>query len=358
MENLLKMRIRWPWVIVVCAIMVTVLLVIFRYHYVLLGSDVYRIDALTRQFCKYPCQTIPPQVYPSQGPTRTPFNIDAYMATQPMDEQRKYARVKRLLLLQASKPMSMSNFGQQTDAAHFRLSALVHDVLEASDGELWVIYETCAFIGPGGCSRYHFGILDGGQLMEIWLPHDHGEWNEMGLAPTTTLDAPVVRVGQWGATTLRQYRVTKNDIVQSPVSGEGSFSNGATNYDKHLRSGETCRLDPLPASAAFVNAVDARGRARSLVSKSAFLAATQNLVQLTDPEFAYCTHFHDLDMLVVGYLESQVTFAVATDRLWLASPGAPFAITPNHLIQFTDVLDERGAPTGSWDYVNVTLKRP
>ncbi|HXN08524.1 MAG TPA: hypothetical protein VN860_02555, partial [Candidatus Acidoferrales bacterium] len=86
-------------------------------------------------------------------------------------------------------------------------------------------------------------------------------------------------------------------------------------------------------------------------------AATENIVQLSDPEFAYCTHFLNADLLIVGYGDSQVTFVVAPDRLWLASPGAPFAITQNHLVQFTDVLDERGASTGSWDYVNVTRKR-
>jgi hypothetical protein len=63
-------------------------------------------------------------------------------------------------------------------------------------------------------------------------------------------------------------------------------------------------------------------------------------------------------MLVVGDTGSQVTFVVAPGRLWLASPGAPFAITRHHLVQFTDVLDDIGASTGSWDYVNVTRKRP
>ncbi|HXN08869.1 MAG TPA: hypothetical protein VN860_04330, partial [Candidatus Acidoferrales bacterium] len=281
MENMLKMRVRWAWVIIVSAVIVAVLLVIYRYHYVLVGSDVYRIDTLTRHFCKYPCETEPPQVYPSQGPTPTPFNIDAYMSTQPMKEQLVYARAQRLRNLQASKPMSFANFGQQTQAAHFRLNAGFHDVLEANDGRLWVIYETCAFIGPGGCDRYHFGILDGEQLMEIWLPHDQGQWSAMGLAAASTPDAPVVRVSQWGDTPPRQYRVTKRDIVQGPVSSEGYLSNAATNYDKHLRSGETCRLASSPASPAFVNAVDARGRARSMVSKSDFLAATENIVQLS-----------------------------------------------------------------------------
>src|ERR1700736_2114141 len=230
-RRMLKMRIRWLWVIIVSALMVAVMLTIYRYHYVLVCSDVYRTDALAGQHCKYPCATIAPQVFPSQGPTPTPFNIDAYMATQPVNDQLKYARAKRLQLLQAPKPMSFANFGQQTQAAHFRLNALFHDVLEASDGRLWVIYETCAFIGPGGCSRYHFGMLDGEQLMEIWLPHDHGEWNSMGLTSASTPDAPVVRVSQWGVTPSRQYRVTKRDIVQGPVSGEDYLSNAATNYN-------------------------------------------------------------------------------------------------------------------------------
>ena len=361
MQDMLKTRIRWPWVIVVSAIMVTVLLVIFRYHYVIVGSDVYRIDALTDRFCKYPCQTFPPQVYPSQGPTRTPFNIDAYMANQPMKEQLEYARSNRIQKLQAWKPMNMSNFGQQTEASHFQLDALFRQVLEASDGTLWVIYETCVFIGPGGCDRYHFGILDGQRLVEIWLPHDQGEWNAMGLAASSTPDAPVVRVGLWGDTPLpnRQYRVTKHDIVQGPMSAEGYFSNAAMDYDKHLRSGEACRLERSSASPAFVNAVDSRGRARSLLSKSDFLAATQNIVQLSDPEYAYCTHFLDVDLLIAGYRGDQVTFVVAPGRLWLASPAAPFAITRSHLLLLADVSGEEGAHSGgTWDYVNVTRKGP
>jgi len=355
-EPMLKMQIRWVWVAIVSAVMVGVLLAIYRYHYVWVGSDVYRIDAVTGHFCKYPCVTIPPQVLASQGPTPTPFNLDAYMATQPMNDQLRYARAKRLQLLQASKPMSMSNFGQQTEAVHFRLNALFHDVLEASDGRLWVIYETCAFIGAGGCSRYHFAMLDGDQLTEIWLPHDHGEWNIMNLTSASTPDAPVVRVNQ-GGTTPRQYRVTEHDIIQGPVSDEVYLSNTATNYDKHLQSGETCRLNRSPASPTLVNAVGAHGRVRPLVSKSDFLAATQNIVQVSDPDFIYCTHFLEADLLIVGYGESQATLVIAPG-LWLASPGAPFAITKHHLVQFTDVLDERGAPTGSWDYVNVTGKRP
>lgn len=356
-RHMLQMRVRFGWVLAISAVLVALVLAIYRYHYVLVGSDVYRIDALTGRFCKYPCQTIPPQVYPSQRATPTPFNVDAYMATQPITDQLKFARAKRMRLLQAWKPMSMSNFGQQTDAIHFRSNALFRDVLEASDGRLWVIYETCAFIGPGGCSRYHFAVLEGDKLMDIWLPHDHGEWNAMGLVGTSTPDAPVVRVSQWGAAGSHQYRVTRHDIVQEPVSGAGYLSNAAMDYDKHLRSGESCRLEPSSVSTAFVNAVDAHARTRLLVSKRDFLAATQNIVQLSDPEFAYCTHFQDLDLLIVGYGEAQVTVVVEPDRLWLASPGAPFAITQRHLVQFTDVLDEIGAPTGSWDYVIVTRKK-
>lgn len=357
MENMLKMRIRWPWVIVVSAIMVTVVLIIYRYHYVLVGSDIYRIDALTGHFCMYPCRTIPPQMYPSQGPTPTPFNIDAYMATQPIKEQLDYARAQGLRKLQARKPMSMSNFGQQTDTTSFRLDYLFHQVLESDDGQLYVVYESCAFVGAGGCDRYHFGTLDGNRLMEIWLPHDRGEWGEMVLLATSTPSAPVVRATQReGPAAPHQYRVSKHDIIQVPVTKDDDLS---TQIDHRLASGETCRLERSRSSAAFVNATDPSGHTRALVSKSEFLAETENLVELSDPDLAYCTHFQDVDMLVVGYGDSQVTFVVMRGRLWLASPASPFAITRHHLVLFTNVVDEQGALSGgTWDYVNVTRKRP
>jgi hypothetical protein len=191
--------------------------------------------------------------------------------------------------------------------------------------------------------------------MEVWLPHESGDWSSMGFASTTTPDAPVLVVDQSG-TAQRQYRVTKRDIIQAPIAHEESSVNAAMEFDQHLRSGEKCRLEQSRDSQAFVNAVDARGHARSLVSKSDFLATTHNIVQLSDPDNTYCTHFQDIDLLIVGYDTNQVTLVVAPGKLWLASPAAPFAITPHHLVLHSDLLQD-GAPSGSWDYVNVTRKR-
>jgi hypothetical protein len=250
--------------------------------------------------------------------------------------------------------MSMSNFGQQMEVTSFQLHMQFHQVLEATDGSLYVVAESCAWVGPGGCSRYHFGILDGEHFTEIWLPHKSGEWQQMEILDASTPDVVLVRTMAWGEMNMRQYRVSRHDIIQTAVTREEAATNP---IDKQLHSGETCRLDADPASASYVDAVNPMGRARPLVSKADFLDAAQHLIELSDPNVVYCTHFRDVDLLVVGFFETQVTFVVTPGHVWLASPAEPSAVTSHHMVFFTSVRDAQGFPSGeTYDYVNVTPK--
>jgi hypothetical protein len=356
MRGFLTMRVRLPVVVVASAVLVTLILLVFRYALVPVGSDVYRIDTLGGTFCKYPCQTFPPQIMPTQGPTPTPFNFSASLATLSKDERLQAQRSHRLQQLAALRPMSMSNFGQQMEVTPLQLHLQFHQVLESADGSLYIVAESCAWVGAGGCSRYHLGILDGDRLMEIWLPHKSGEWQQMEMLATSTPEVVLVRTMAWGEMNMRQYRVSRHDIIQTAVTHEGAAT---TPIDKRLGSGETCRADPDLASTTYVDAFDATGHARPLVSKADFLYATQHAIELSDPNVVYCTHFQDVDLLVVGFFDTRVTFVVAPGHVWLASPAEPSAITPHHMVLFTSVIDAQGFPSGdTFDYANVTRKSP
>jgi len=355
MRGFLETRVRWLFVFIVSAASVMLVLLAYRYVLVPVGPDIYRIDALRGRFCKYPCHTPPPQPQASPGPSPTPSNWEAFVAEFPSSEHASMERSHRFDQLAALKPLSMANFGQQMDVTSFQLHLQFHQVLEASDGSLYVVAESCAWVGPGGCSRYHFGMLNADNFMEIWLPHQSGEWQQMEMAAASTPDEVVVRTMAWGGTQLHQYRVTRHDIVQTAITHDGVFTNP---IDHRLRSGETCRVEADPASAIYVKAVSASGQTRPLVSKADFLAAAQHLITLSDPNLVYCTHFQEVDMLIAGYYYTRVTFVVAQGHLWLAAPAEPSAITPHHMVLFTSVIDAQGHPSGdTFDYVNVTRKK-
>lgn len=359
--NFFSLRPRWPLVLGVGATLVVLVLIVFRYQYVMSSSGVYRIDTLTGHFCQYPCtpEPFPPTPVTASTPTPAPTTFSEYLANQPVDEQLGYAREQRFLaLLALAPPANMANFGQQMTAASFHADNLIGQGFETSSRALYVVYSHCASEGTG-CEHYHLGILDGDTLQEIWLPHALSSglqseyWQYMEVLSSSEGDTVVVR-GQNSDGTTHQYSVSSSAITEVKPSTSGDL---ALPVLRTLGDGASCQIDNARDSPTFVWAMVAQGRKSALVTKNDFLAMTNKTIRLKDVDVLYCTHFQDVDMLVVGSSGMYVTIVLKNGSLRLASPGNPIIITSHHLLLATTEVDSQGMVVPMWDYVHVRPKK-
>ncbi|MDQ6766957.1 MAG: hypothetical protein M3Z41_04025 [Candidatus Eremiobacteraeota bacterium] len=333
--------------------LIALVLITFRDRYVQVGQDVYRIDALTGSFCRYPCETFPPQVLPSVGPTPTPYNREADIAQLPIGEQLAYARGDRFRKLQAAAgPFDMANFGQQMETVALHLDDVIKQAFESSDGMLYVVYSHCTSIGAG-CERYHMGFIAGDSLTEVWLPHGPLPWLYMELLSSSTPDTAVVRASDQDGK-IHQFAVSSRGIVHIPITRDGSLD---VRLPHALDSGESCRLEPRSGSSTMIWAIDAKGHQRELVSKRDFRNATENLIELTDVAEAWCTHFYDVNMLVAGdQYQQDVTFMLTPGRIRLAASNAPSFMT-RHSMMFAETKTDKDGGVVGWDYCIARPKR-
>lgn len=350
------MRINWWRVGLMSSLLILLVLITFRYRYELVGSDVYRIDALTEHFCKYPCATFPPQDLATPGRSPTPFNVPDYISKQPVDEQLADAKVQRLKQLQSvASPLDMANFGQAWTADTFHLEAGtgIKQVFEASDGQLYAISSSGALIE--GTEADHLALIEGGSWNEIWLPHRRGNWINMELLPSSAGDTAIIRAHDIVTGATREFAVSASQIARVPVTKVELPYVPPTHM---LHSEEMCAVEQSRLSPTLVWAVNRKGRWRPLVSKSDFLQSANNVVTVSDVRDALCDHFYDIDMLVVGdSYHIPTTFVITPDRIRAAVPASPAFMTKNHMIlgrpQYTDMNELIG-----WDYVNVRPKKP
>jgi hypothetical protein len=343
----LEKRINWFRVAIGATIGVAIVLTMFRYRYETAGSHIYRIDALTGRYCEYPCATTAAQPVvqnPSATPTR--FNVEAYMAKQPVRDQLVYAQAKRLRAFQATLPIGESSFFGGMRTSLLRLDCIITGAFESSDGVLYVVYAHCQTIGPG-CERYHFGFIDHATVNEIWLPHGSEPWMGMDLLSSSAGETAVVQAATDQGTT--QYAVNTEKIVRTRPSSD--LSGVDVSPPRVLSTGEGCVVDTSRAPT-LVWAVG-RGSKRAFISTQEFLRATNGILDVSDAGEGWCTHFHDVDLFVIGTdKESPSTFVIDHGTMEFAAPATPEMATANHMLLMRIEASPDGGITG-WDYLNV-----
>ena len=346
-------KINWLRVLIPSAIVVVLVLVAFRYHYFLNNSQVYRIDALTGGFCRYPCTPEPTSpTMPSVQPTPTPESEAQYVASLPLREQLANEAAQRMAALESTMHMSDTNFGQRFSNSYFRLNGVIDQAAETADGLLFVVYSTCAQIGAG-CERYHFGIVSGETVQEVWLPHKGRDWYGMDMLTSSVADTAVVRGECFcDRDESEEFEVTHRSIQRVPLTNTPPLDSAVP---RNLVSGATCAIDTSPKTTTFLWTVSASGRKMPLISKAALLDATSDAIKLSDVETAYCSHFHNVDLLVASSGDARLIFVLAPGQFRLAGPGEPALVTHNHmLLEETDV-DRDGNAIG-WEYADMSPK--
>ena len=375
-------RVRWPLVLTVCAFVVAIALLFFRYQLVSVGPTLlYRIDTLSGSACDMnglhsaACKPyVSPNliacggatIYSRTGNCPSPSALGLATPMQPSNPLDPLAAANHVFeALEMARPENTWTFGTSTTITRLQTSNDdLAQVLEATGGNLYAVYySTCGQAGPG-CDAYHLGVFDGDTLREIWLPHGplsagQEEWGQMYLLDTSTPDAQTVQVSpvrcarpisilKCDPQLAREYRVTDRDIVRVPVTNDDSLS---MDIDEHLSDGETCAVDSSAESSALVDSIAVGGRRRPLVSKHDFSSATGHLQLPPNAIGAYCTHFQGIDVLVVEDWRD-LTFVISRKGLSLAALAEPFAITAHHMLLWAQTSDERTAGTGH--YLDVT----
>lgn len=385
-RGFLSGRVRWPLVLTVCAIVVAVALLFFRYQLVSVGPMLlYRIDTLSGSACDMnalhgaACKPyVSPNlivcggasIYSRSGTCPSPSTSarsTPMPSSTPLDPLA--AANHAFEALDMAKPENTWSFGSNTTITRLQTSNdELTQVLEATDGSLYAVYYSTCEQGDPGCDAYHLGVFDGDTLREIWLPHGplsagQEEWGQMYLLDTSTPDAATVQVSpvrcarpisilKCDPQLAREYRVTDQVIDRVPVTDDDSLS---MDIDEHLSDGETCAVDSSAESSTLVDSIAVGGRRRPLVSKHDFSSATGHLQLPPNAIGAYCTHFQGIDILVVEDWRDLI-FVITRKGLSLAALAEPFAITSHHMLLWAQTSDERTAGTGH--YLDVTRNVP
>lgn len=347
-------KINWLRVLIPSAIIAALVLVTFRYDYVMNNSTVYRIDALTSRFCKYPCTPKPTQPpMPSPQPTATPISEAKYLANRPLKDQLANEAAQRMVGLEATVHMSDTNFGQAMSNSYFQTNSVIEQAFESSDGLLFVVSSTCAQIGAG-CERYHFEIVSGDQLQEIWLPHKSGEWEQMNLQSSSYGRTAVVRAQTFGEQGPYGFEISGRSIVRVPAPDLSQIDSSPS---RRLADGTTCALETKATSPTLIWRVKTGRPRTALVSKAQLLDATQSAIRPSDVADAYCSHFHDVDLLIALNDDARLIFVLAPGEFRFAGPGEPILETRNHMLLMQTDVDQSGSPI-AWEYANMTPKVP